>query len=83
VKPTDPFSEKCIYKHKIEIVRFIEVKNIFEPYSPKITSLLTFVIERKAEFQFEVSEYKAVTFIFPSKLTDPLKYICGSQVRNC
>jgi hypothetical protein len=29
VKPTDPFSEKCIYRHKIEIVRFIDVKNIF------------------------------------------------------
>ena len=26
VKPTDPFSENCIYTHKIEVVRFIEGK---------------------------------------------------------
>jgi hypothetical protein len=31
VKPTDPFSENCMYTHKIEVVRFIESRGKVYP----------------------------------------------------
>jgi hypothetical protein len=78
VKPKGPFSEKCIYTHTIEIVRFIVI-NIFG----SLEAVNYFVAKThriKAKFQVEVSEYK-VLIPSPSKSTDA--GVRGPQVTNC
>jgi hypothetical protein len=49
--------------HKIDIMRFIEVK---KPFWDLEFLLPTFITERKAEYHLEVSENNVVIFFHPS-----------------
>jgi len=67
LKPTDPFSEKCIYIHKIEIVRCTEVNKHF----CSLEAINHFVAcIHYCMLQSEVTANKTVIFS-PSKYTDP------------